>query len=87
MKCSICNRNTPKEFQEKHHLIPKSKGGKETIDVCVDCGDQLHTMFSLNELKKNLNTLDKIKNHDKMVSYIKFVRKRKGFGLCHKKLK
>jgi len=85
MKCEICGRETPKENSEKHHLTPK--GGRETIKVCSDCGDQLHNMFTNNELKKDLNTLDKIKKHDKMQPYLKFIKKRKKFGLCQRKKK
>lgn len=39
MKCIFCNRETPEQYLEKHHLTPKCKKGKDTIAVCCDCGD------------------------------------------------
>lgn len=74
MKCSICQRESENEsFFEKHHLIPKSKKGKMVIVVCHSCGDQLHLMFTNNELKKNLNTLEKISSNEKMKNWINWI--------------
>ena len=85
--CPICKRNIPKEYIEKHHLIPKSKKGKETILVCIDCGNQVHLLFSIKELKNKYNTLDKLLENDKVQTWAKWVYKKKDFGICMKKKK
>ena len=36
--CFECG--APKE--EMHHIIPKSKGGKKTIPLCIDCHGKAH---------------------------------------------
>ena len=88
INCSICNRFTPRQHQEKHHLIPKSKGGEDIILVCRDCGDTLHQFFTNSELKYQLNTLNKIKNHSRIKTWIAWVIKRPNqFGFCMKKKK
>jgi len=56
IRCSLCGRITPKQYAEKHHLIPKSKEGKVTIDVCCNCGDQVHKLFTNKELEKEYHT-------------------------------
>ena len=88
--CNICRRKIPdKKFVEKHHLIPASKGGKneETLLVCIDCGDQLHELFSLAELKRYYNTLEALLSSQKVQVWIKWVRKQKNFGICMKRKK
>ena len=84
--CSICGRNTPEKYQEKHHLIPGRS--KETIDVCVDCGDQVHNIFQNTYLRKELDTLDKILGHEDIKRWIIFIRKKIEFGrVCMKRKK
>lgn len=89
MICSICKRSGDKEYFEKHHLIPKNKKS-DTIIVCVQCGDQLHLLFNNNELKYDLNTLDKILLNDKIIKYVKWVELKpieKKFSVAKKKRK
>lgn len=86
-KCILCDRDVPINYQEKHHLIPKSKKGKgtDTAEVCVDCGDQLHKLFTNKELKDEYNTIDKLKTNEKIQKWIDWVKKRKLFGsVCMK---
>lgn len=85
--CLICQRETPKEYQEEHHLTPKVKGGKETITVCIDCGNQVHKLFSIQELKYDYNTLEKLLANEKISKWISWVNKKKEFGVCMKSKK
>ena len=87
IECSLCGRQTPPEFSEKHHLIPKSKNGKETIDVCCNCGDQVHKLFTNKELEKELNTLDTLLVHPDMQKWIKWVSKQSSFTFSMKNKK
>ena len=81
--CPICGRDTPSKYQEKHHLIPKSKKGKITIRLCKSCGDMLHKIFSLKELAKEYNTLEAILSHPDVQKWIKWVRKKPyDFSIC-----
>ena len=69
MKCPICIRETPDRYCEKHHLTPKKKrkkDGKETINVCRDCADQLHQLFSNKELNEEYESLEKILASEKI---------------------
>jgi len=86
MNCSICNRDTPEEYIEKHHLVPKAKKGKETIDVCCDCGDQIHQLFTNKELKNKFNTLEKLLAEPQIQGWVKWVQaKRFGITMARKK--
>lgn len=72
MICSICKREGDSYYFEKHHLIPQSNS--DTIDVCIQCGDQLHLLFDNNFLKTELNTLEKIKQNEQVKKYVSWVR-------------
>jgi len=86
MRCSICPRKVPEPYREKHHLIPKSKKGKDTIMVCCDCGNQLHELFTIKELATQYNTVEKIVGNSKIQKWIRWIQKR-NFGICMKKKK
>ena len=81
MKCKICGRDTPPTYSERHHLIPKSRKGKETIEVCCNCGDQLHRLFSNKELEREFNTVESILNNDKVQKWVKWISKKKNFSV------
>jgi len=89
MICLICRRETQEKFLEKHHLIPASKGGKngKTIPVCIDCGNQIHLLFTNNELRDSYNTLEKLLEHPKIKTWVKWIRKQNKFGVCMKEKK
>ena len=51
-KCSICNKET--DYLEKHHIIPRSRGGSDDynniIDICIECHSKAHGVeFSRND--------------------------------------
>lgn len=33
-----------KPMEEMHHIIPKSRGGKKTIPLCIDCHGKAHNI-------------------------------------------
>lgn len=53
--CSICQRITPIAHYEKHHLKPHSKD-KDFVGACSDCADQVHELFTNNELRDIYNS-------------------------------
>ena len=81
--CPICKRDTPPHYQERHHLKPKCKKGKETVWVCKSCGDMVHKLFTLKELAKVYNTVEKILEHSEVHKWIEWVqRKPDDFSIC-----
>lgn len=89
LNCALCNRIIPaKHLSEKHHLTPVSKGGrhKDKVLVRIDCGNQVHALFTNRELKEQYNTLEVLKAEPRVRKWIQWVRKQK-FGVCHKSKK
>jgi len=82
--CNLCNRQiADPKYKEKHHLVPCSKGGKDVVVVCIDCGNQVHQLFTNNDLRDRYNTIEALKSNVDVQKWIRWVCKRP-FGVCMK---
>jgi hypothetical protein len=84
--CALCGRRKPLTF---HHLIPrtchKNKWFKKRfsrtemshrgINVCDDCHDHIHTLFSEKELGRHFNTLESLAANEDMVRFVGWVQR------------
>ena len=76
-QCPICNRDMWKGPSiDKHHLVPKSRGGKETEYLHKICHRKIHSIWSNKELEREFNDPEKIKEHEEIKKFIKFVSKK-----------
>jgi 5-methylcytosine-specific restriction endonuclease McrA len=82
--CSLCGRTTPTIYAERHHDIPRSKGGKESSMVCNPCGDQIHLLFTNKELRDTYKSIEKLRENERVQKWIKFIRKHNDFHVCMK---
>ena len=86
--CPICKRDTPKQYQEEHHLIPRgissrnkyaklpqNQNGSKTVTVCNDCGNQIHLLFTEKELAEQYNSLDKLLSSQEVNKWSRWVSK------------
>lgn len=86
--CSLCHRRVSQTYYEKHHLTPHCKKSNEFVGVCRDCADQVHKLFTNNELRDIYNSLESLLSNEKIQKWIKWIRKKPNeFGVCMKKLK
>ncbi len=76
--CPICSRTLGKQNISKHHLIPKSRGGKdsELIEIHNICHQKIHSVFTLKELRDEYNTVEKLVEHEEITKFIKWVSKK-----------
>jgi len=75
--CPICGRELiAGPSVNEHHLIPRSRKGKETITLHRICHSKIHSLFSEKELAMEYNTADKLRAHPEMQKFIKWVRKK-----------
>jgi len=78
--CELCNRSGEDHLFEDHHLYPGTNRRKQknrtvdTICVCRSCGDQIHLMFTNQQLRTELDNLLELKTA--IESYINWVRKK-----------
>ena len=71
-KCELCKMQV---YTRKHHLIPKSKNGKDTINCCETCESFLHKSFSNNELRDKYNSIEVILADEGFQKFLKWRRK------------
>src|ERR1700712_979275 len=75
--CPLCGRELA-EPANRHHLVPISKGGKNTPTILLHkiCHDKIHAVFTASELKKHYYTIDRLQQQDEMATFIKWVSKK-----------
>lgn len=85
--CKLCNRIQHLSF---HHLIPvtlhKNKWFKKTFTkadmtkrgmmLCRDCHKYIHDTYKSKELGKVLNTIEALKQDEKMAKFIAFIKRK-----------
>ena len=64
-------------MRQKHHLLPREEGGNEEhiSYICSDCHRQIHALYTNKELAIRLDSIDKLKNDEKIHKYLKFIKK------------
>ena len=78
-KCLICGRELGDADKiSKHHLIPKSNGGRSTPTILIHniCHQKIHSVFTLKELKDEFHTVEQLTNHEEIKKFIKWVSKK-----------
>lgn len=77
--CPVCDREMiPGYSVDKHHLIPRCKGGKNIEpELCHKvCHLKIHSLFSDKELSLIYNNWEDIKAHPDMETFIIWVNKK-----------
>lgn len=77
--CPLCTRTIgdPKNGN-KHHLKPKSQGGKEDSIVVLHkiCHDKIHSVFTNKALAKTYNTIERLLEDEGISKFVKWVKKK-----------
>lgn len=76
VRCPLCGRPIPSSQRDKHHLVPRLKGGKETQVMHRICHRQIHALFSETELATRYNTAEALLEHPEIQKFVAWVKKR-----------
>ena len=71
--CPLCGRELD-STAEKHHLIPKTHGGKETERMHKICHRKIHATFSEKELEKRYNNVEALLSHEDIQKFVEWVK-------------
>ena len=75
--CPLCQRILKEgPSTDKHHLIPKSLGGKDMILLHRVCHQKIHSLFSEKDLAKKYFSIEKLLDNEDIRIFIKWVRKK-----------
>jgi hypothetical protein len=74
--CPICDRELHRPTTEAHHLIPKTFKGRDLVDIHKVCHQKIHSTFSERELLQYYHTPERIREHEEMQKFVKWVSKK-----------
>lgn len=76
--CPICLRIMIEDGEsvDKHHFVPKSRGGLETTKIHRVCHRFIHSQWLEKVLEKELNTPEKIRATEEIQGFLKFISKK-----------
>jgi 5-methylcytosine-specific restriction endonuclease McrA len=72
--CPLCGRPFGRKV-EKHHIVPKSKGGRITVPLHPICHRKIHKVFTRTELTA-LGTIEALRDHPDIKTYVSWIRKK-----------
>jgi hypothetical protein len=77
-KCPICDRDMYDDGKSinRHHFIPKSRGGKEQEHCHKICHNKIHSLWTEKELELEFSDPEKIKENEEMKIFINWIKKK-----------
>ncbi len=71
----------PPGSDNRHHLVPRSLGGEETVDLHRLCHDKIHATLREPELARNYATIEALLEHPEIARFVRWIKRRPpGFG-------
>jgi hypothetical protein len=72
--CPLCDRAIPPAQRDAHHLVPKSKGGRQTTLMHRVCHRQIHAVLTEAELARQYATVDALLAHPELKVFVAWIR-------------
>jgi 5-methylcytosine-specific restriction protein A len=78
--CELCRRVIPVEriddpqAVQRHHLRPEERKTSPTVTLCRPCHDQIHAVFSNEELRASFDSIDALQSADRLADYLSWIR-------------
>ncbi|HZH28153.1 MAG TPA: HNH endonuclease [Azospirillaceae bacterium] len=61
---------------EAHHLVPRTYGGKVTVDIHRVCHRKIHAELSERELRDLYHTVEALRAHPAISAFVKWVARK-----------
>lgn len=75
-QCPLCGRMLGETNIDRHHLIPKSRKGKDQYPIHKICHRKIHATFTEKELARRLNTWELLKEQPEIKVFVEWVQKK-----------
>ena len=72
--CPLCDRVIPPAQADRHHLVPKSKGGRQTEVFHRICHRQVHALITESELARQYSTVEALLQHPEIRAFVAWVK-------------
>jgi hypothetical protein len=70
--CFLCERPLGRRI-ERHHPVPRSRGGRETVPVHPICHRTIHATLGNKELERGYSTSEKLRAHPEIAKFVSWV--------------
>jgi len=57
-----------------HHLIPKSRGGRETVGLHPICHRKIHALFNEKELARSFATIEALRQQEEIKRFVAWLK-------------
>ena len=72
--CPLCERKIPHSQRDAHHLIPKSKAGRETEYLHRTCHRKIDALLTETELARQFNSVDALLAQPDILLFVAWVK-------------
>lgn len=78
--CALCRRVVPDEriddpqVIQEHHLRPERRAESPTVLLCRPCHDQIHAVFTNEQLREEYDTIEALRDANRLEAYIDWIR-------------
>jgi 5-methylcytosine-specific restriction protein A len=76
--CALCRRrfegSLPPQAIQEHHLRPEERAESPTVTLCRPCHDQVHALFSNDELREEYDDIASLRAADRLADYLDWIR-------------
>ncbi|PSP84034.1 hypothetical protein BRC83_06180 [Halobacteriales archaeon QS_1_68_17] len=59
---------------QEHHLRPERRAESPTATLCRPCHEQVHALFTNEELRESYDTTEKLRAADRLADYLDWIR-------------
>lgn len=70
--CALCGRPLGRRI-ELHHLVPKSRGGRETVAIHPICHRTIHATLDNGSIARAFPTIEALRAHPEIARFIAWV--------------
>jgi len=70
--CALCDRPLGARV-ERHHLVPRSRGGAAVVDLHPICHRKIHLVFTTRELATGYKTVDRLRAHPEIAAFVRWL--------------
>jgi len=75
--CPLCGRKlVGGSSVNQHHLVPRSRNGRDTVALHWICHAAIHATLSEKELERQYNMIERLREHPQLRRFIVWVRRK-----------
>ncbi|CAN5348858.1 hypothetical protein BH10PSE17_BH10PSE17_25850 [soil metagenome] len=72
--CPLCGRPMHLATSNRHHLVPRSRGGRDTQYLHRICHAKLHATFTEKALAREFNSVEALLTNPEIAAFVEWVR-------------